>query len=604
MINRRDLFKFAAGSAAGAMVTPLPWKLLDDSAIWTQTGPWAAKLPRGPLSVKLTHCTICDAGCSVKMRCVGGRPVNAVGVPGDPLSGGKLCTVGVVAHHLPYHPGRARDVLRDGKPARLADLVAAVRAASGPLAVLDGRPGRAVSELYRRFAASAPGALHLMPRRVRPCGSDLERTRLVLSFGVPVLEDWTAPGRVWAVRGGFRLIQVEPRLSATAMMADRWLPVAPGSEEILSLAVGAVMLREGWHDKAVERAADDFDVYRRRAGEALRAVDEVVARDVAKELAQTRPAIVLGGGAAGWALNVLSGNVGRSGGFLPRRTLWDEGAKPLAEVKDASLGILLVDSDTPYVEYAAKLAKGALVVELSPFPSAPGSWIVPPPVFTETLEDIPASSQAVRASLRLSPALVTPPKEAVAPEALVASLAVALGVANPGTVEDVLRRRVSTIHASRRGSVQVYGEGAAKPVREFRSPEKMWNALLAGASWADDEPKDGPVGPLHLLAEEPALPVKAQLVLVVSSPRSLHPVSPLLSKLYQESGLRPPANLVRVNPQTGASHSLADGCRAKIRTERGEILAVVRFDTGVRPDVLEAEARLASLAGPARIGRV
>ena len=39
-INRRNFVKLAVGAAVGTGLTPLPWKLMDDSAIFSQNFPW------------------------------------------------------------------------------------------------------------------------------------------------------------------------------------------------------------------------------------------------------------------------------------------------------------------------------------------------------------------------------------------------------------------------------------------------------------------------------------------------------------------------------------------------------------------------------------
>jgi anaerobic selenocysteine-containing dehydrogenase len=46
------------------------------------------------------------------------------------------------------------------------------------------------------------------------------------------------------VRG--RFIQIEPRLSVTAASADRWVPIRPGTEGLLAIGIGQVILKEGW----------------------------------------------------------------------------------------------------------------------------------------------------------------------------------------------------------------------------------------------------------------------------------------------------------------------------------------------------------------------
>ncbi|HVX67134.1 MAG TPA: hypothetical protein VHA11_11060, partial [Bryobacteraceae bacterium] len=271
-MNRRDVLRFAGGSAAGLLLTPLPWKLLDDTSIWTQNWPWTPRLPRGEVTTRWSACTLCPEACGVTARAVVDRPFELAGVGGHPSGHGVLCPAGLVAHHVAYHPARVLQVLRRGRPATMAQAMRALRAAKGTVAIFDQRPGRAISELYRRS-----GLLYLTPppreeatlamlREMaatpdQAFGIDLERTRSLLSFGAPVLDGWAAPGRVWGARAGFRLIQAEPRPSRTSELADTWLPLRPGSEAALALGIAHCLLRERPVDPDAAGAAD-FVEYR------------------------------------------------------------------------------------------------------------------------------------------------------------------------------------------------------------------------------------------------------------------------------------------------------------------------------------------------------
>ena len=164
-ITRRNLLKLAGGSALGFLFTPLPWKLLDDSAIWTQNGPWIPKSLRGPISFRYTTCAMCPAACGVKARMVGSQPVALSGVPGHPISRGALCPAGLGGHHLPYHPDRletavllsvaggiatALPVSIDDALARIANVINS-RGEGEMVVVVDEQPGRSISHIYRQF---------------------------------------------------------------------------------------------------------------------------------------------------------------------------------------------------------------------------------------------------------------------------------------------------------------------------------------------------------------------------------------------------------------------------------------------------------------------
>ncbi len=612
MLNRRDLLKFAAGAAAGTAVTPLPWKLLDDTSIWTQNWSWIAKPPRGPETSQYTACTLCEAGCAVKARCIAGRPVSLAGVPGDVVSGGKLCAVGVAAHHLAYHPQRARGVLRNGRPARLEELVRAVRGTRGTVAIVDGRPGRAVSELYRRFAAAVPQGKHYAAEQ-NPLaeilghgawGLDLENVRTLLSFGVPVLDEWDAPGRVWAARAGFHLIQAEPRQSRTALLADLWLPARAGSSEVLAMAIGYVLL----HDGMGEAGAEDRAIYNKFtpdfAAEAT-AIPASAIVDAAHRFAASRPCAAVGGGRAGAALNILTGGVGRRGNFLLRQSPWGDGAEPLQTAPDSSIAVLILDADVPWSDLRRKLRSDAVVVNLSPFPSGRDEWTVPSPVFLESLEDSVAHSGSTRATLRIAPAILPPPEGTVPIEALLTALAEASGVPAPGTVEAVLKERASSVHRARRGSAFTPRDGATKPVVEYESADQLWEALAGGARWNDEEPQETPVRAGRLILSPPQAP-KDGLALVAAPWRGAKASSPLMSKLYQESALRPPPGWARVHPDTAARMGLAEGSRTRVETPEGTLTAELHLDASVMRDVLEVEGGRGSalVEVPARAGRV
>src|ERR1017187_10654041 len=93
MRNRRDIFKFAGGAVAGAFFTPAPWRLLTDTALWSENWPGVPRPARGEIRSKFTNCALCPAGCAVRARCVGDQPVSLAGVRGG------LCPFGLAAHH-------------------------------------------------------------------------------------------------------------------------------------------------------------------------------------------------------------------------------------------------------------------------------------------------------------------------------------------------------------------------------------------------------------------------------------------------------------------------------------------------------------------------
>ncbi|MGA7979440.1 MAG: molybdopterin-dependent oxidoreductase [Chromatiaceae bacterium] len=84
---------------------------------------------------------------------------------------------------------------------------------------------------------------------------DLEHCNLLLNFGGNYYEAeqwsrWLDHATVSAQERGMRIISVEPRLSHCASKADEWIPVRPGKDPVLILAMAKVLIDEGLIDEA------------------------------------------------------------------------------------------------------------------------------------------------------------------------------------------------------------------------------------------------------------------------------------------------------------------------------------------------------------------
>ena len=165
-----------AGAAVGAVITPVPWRLVRDSALWSENWPGIPRPARGEIRNKTTHCTLCAGGCAVRAQCVGEQPIALRGVNGG------LCALGVTGHQLPYHPGRVKQGPVEEARAAVAKIDPAAR-----VAVLDLRPGRTASSLYRQAMKAAPDGVYLTPPQPTVL-VNLAAAKTVLSLGAPLLE--------------------------------------------------------------------------------------------------------------------------------------------------------------------------------------------------------------------------------------------------------------------------------------------------------------------------------------------------------------------------------------------------------------------------------
>lgn len=570
MTTRRDLFKFAGGSAVGALFTPAPWRLITDSALWSENWPGIPQPARGEIRTSYNHCSLCPAGCGVRARCAGTQPVSLAGVKGHPLSHGALCPWGIVAHHLACHPAR----LRTGPVQELASAVADV--SRRRVAVLDLRPGRTASWTYRRAMADLPNGIYIAPPEPE-WGFDLSAARTVLSLGVPMADGWGTPGNVFSARQQFRLIQAEAVETRTASFADLWLPVRAATEMALASAIAGEMT----------------------TGEAahLTGLDEGQIRNVVEELRTNGPSVVV---ARQQTPEVARANavLGAPGRTLVRRRetpvpdAWRQSAPVTAldDVADGSVEVLLIDESAaaetaPWTAIAPKLASGALVATWACTAEGYGRharFTLPAPVFGEVLEDIPAAVDGVAAVFRLATPWAEPPKDVLNPAEFVAKIA---GI----NVDGAIRERSDTIHETRRGQIFMPADGKTVALKDMTKGD-FWKALNAGACWTDERQplpngrgseasvrsirtrdREGAVGSLAIVAGE-------------TSPPPL--VSPLSSKLYRETNLRQAVDRIALAPATARACGVSDGARAVLETGGLKLPVTVAIDIGLPPDVV------------------
>jgi hypothetical protein len=591
----------AGGSAMGALLTPAPWRLIKDASLLSETWPGVPRPKTGTVATRFTNCSLCTAGCAVRARCIGKQPVQLAGVAGHPLSHGALCAYGIAGHHLPYHPDRLKSGAAEEAMAAVSGTIAKC-VAGERVAVLDLRPGRTHSWTYRRAMNAVRNGLYLTPERQWRSDSavDLGAAKVVLSFGTPLLDSWGTPGNVIAARENFRLIQAEAVESRTASMADLWLPVRPGSENALALRIANRLLDSGANSK-------DLPAGFRERVQMAESVDTGIAdeqiRAVAGHLSSGGPALVLAASGSPdiLALNLLIGAKGRT--IVGRRETpvpeqWKNAAPEteLSTVPDGSLRVLLIDESAPgeYVPWSSierKLAPAAVVVAFAWSRDGYGrhaSCVLPTAVYPESLDDVPAAVDSVTAAFRLSTPLMEARAGVVNPAEFVGKLG---GVDAAGA----LRERADAIAKSGRGSVFTYADGKSAPVKQMKSDD-FWKALNEGACWMDDRDAKAPLPALHF-RERAASPVA-----IAEERGAAALVSPLMSKVYEESRLRLGKRGVALHPSSG----LADGARAMLETDCGRMEVNVTLDSSVPPNVVQAAAgsELSDLCGPSAWAKV
>jgi anaerobic selenocysteine-containing dehydrogenase len=334
-------------------------------------------------------CQQCSAGCGISVRLLPGESVRQVegqlkrqtlwqakkieGNAKHPLNQGKTCARGQAGLQVLYNPDRIQEPLqRTGargsgqyKPIAweaaiqvLVHRLKKLQETSTPdrLVILTGEPPRASFKRLLETFAGAFGTPYLIYDETLPealqrrafesCTglkslpvADLENCQYLLSCGADLFETYLSPvrynlayGRMRQGRPGLRgkFVMAGPRLSMTAANADEWLPVRPGTEGLLALALAHIIVKELLYDREfVGRACDGFadyskslELYSPAATAAKIGISEETIVRVAREFSQRRPSLALGSSSdfssltAVYTLNALMGNFGKPGGIL------------------------------------------------------------------------------------------------------------------------------------------------------------------------------------------------------------------------------------------------------------------------------------------------
>jgi anaerobic selenocysteine-containing dehydrogenase len=322
-------------------------------------------------------CPLCEATCGLELTIGDGAVTRIRGDRDDVFSRGFICPKGTTLGHLHDDPDRLRGPLvrRDGelRPTTWEEAFAEVARRLPPIVQAHGRDAVAVylgnptvhnlsGLLHSRVLLRVLGTRNLytastVDQRPKEISSallfgtmlshpvpDLDRTSYLLLLGANPLAsngslatapDW--PGRLRRIRErGGTVVVVDPRRTRTAERASEHVPIRPGTDALLLMAMVHTLFAEGLVDlggaaefvvgvDVVEGLVRDFPP---EAVAAACRVDAGTIRRLARELAAAPSAAVYGrtgtctqefGTIASWlmdVLNVLTGNLDRPGGAM------------------------------------------------------------------------------------------------------------------------------------------------------------------------------------------------------------------------------------------------------------------------------------------------
>ncbi len=429
-ISRRDFLKLATAGAA-------------TTAVLTGCGPASRYVVREPYmkmpeytynglsTYYATTCRECSAGCGLVVRTMQGRAIKVEGNANNPVNLGKTCARGQATLHGLYNPDRVENPIQQGRAAQLAattltwdnalQVVADALKNNYPpeIAFLMGMAPDHLfdlaSDLAKAIGAPAPvrfGALGMFESRATLSRAaenllgqaampffDLANADIVLSFGANFLETWLSP--VAYTRGFSRMrrgdpkrrgyfIHFESRMSQTASKADEWIPLRPGTEGLVALAIGRLVAEA--KGVVVPRAFANVDLLDVAS---VSGVKLAALENIAQHVVESQSPLAIPGGAAlgqtngletaeaVLALNALTDSFGRTLFLSPLSPNQDAYHRPvsaremtdfIAKMKSGGVKVLFVHGVNPIFElpktfgFADALAAVPQVISFATFP--------------------------------------------------------------------------------------------------------------------------------------------------------------------------------------------------------------------------------------------
>ncbi len=425
-ISRRDFIKLSGvGTAVAAALTgcgPMSRYVVRrpyaDMPEYNQTG---------TSTYYATTCRECPAGCGLIVRTIEGRAIKVEGNPEHPVNAGKLCSRGLTAVQGLYNPDRLQGPQHHaprGRAATPVDWNAAIAVVQDALSntpadkmafllglgsdhLFDlvteittalGAPAPVRASAYEMFEARA--TLIQATRRVfgqeRLPYFDMGQADVVFSFGANFLETWLSPVAYSRAYGQMRkgkfgrrgyLVSFEPRQSLTSGNADRWVPIVPGSEGWVALALGRLVAEQNGFEVPPLFAAADLDAIAQASGVSVEQLTQL-----AELFSQAEsPLAIAGGSALGHSNGLEAGQ-----GILALNALMQQNGRPaavyLTDIQSADSGnpaevqdlvnrmnngdvqALFIHGNNPVFElpsslgFSPALAKVPLVISFSSFP--------------------------------------------------------------------------------------------------------------------------------------------------------------------------------------------------------------------------------------------
>jgi thiosulfate reductase/polysulfide reductase chain A len=284
-----------------------------------------------------SFCYTCPWQCPTEVFVRDGKVVYHKGNPESPNNIGSRCAKGMASWYITQDPDRLKYPMKrtnpKGEPGRferiswdeaftfIADKLKDIRDKHGPEAVVYTCHHDPNTQFFRHLLGDLYGSPnnythtsgceqdrrsacltlfgHVFPMH------DFANSRYVMLWGMNNLGAnqglWESRALLEAKKKGCRLVVVDPNFTETAQKADEWVPIRPGTDGAMALAMAHVMIEENLHDAAFcDAYCEGFNGFRDHlrdkgytaewAAEITGIPAETITR-LAREFATTKPAM-------------------------------------------------------------------------------------------------------------------------------------------------------------------------------------------------------------------------------------------------------------------------------------------------------------------------
>jgi anaerobic selenocysteine-containing dehydrogenase len=324
LVSRRTLLKTAGTMGAGMMLdkNPTDWLTAVGSA-----APGEKVIP--------TFCAMCgpSLGCGIYAYVKNGRFIRVEGMLESPVNAGRICAKAHAAPQWVYSPQRLKYPLRrvgkkgEGKFERISwdqalDLIAAKlkeqkqKYGAESLAILSPAR-RSYSEFLYRFliAHGSPNYAHSGICAMQKAFAftytlgtapvpDISNTKLLLIWGKQPVYSGSTRGNLKQILDakdrGTKIICIKPTMEPDVALSDTWIPIRPGTDAALALAMLNVIIGEKLYNSqfvadwtyGFEKLESHILQYTPKWAERITGIPAGQITDLARTYAKTKPACI------------------------------------------------------------------------------------------------------------------------------------------------------------------------------------------------------------------------------------------------------------------------------------------------------------------------